>query len=94
MMGGVVDFLSKAGTSMLEAEAGTATEKVPTIAGDEDFAKLKPGTKFIDPEGKQRVKPYEVKTDADFSSVPEGAQFTDPEGQTRQKPSFGGIGHD
>ena len=92
MMGGVVDFLSKAGTSMLEAEAGTATEKVPTIAGDEDFAKLKPGTKFIDPEGKQRVKPYEVKTDADFSSVPEGAQFTDPEGQTRQKPSFGGIG--
>ena len=92
MMGGVVDFLSKAGTSMLEAEAGTATEKVPTIAGDEDFAKLKPGQKFIDPEGKQRVKPYEVKTDADFSSVPEGAQFTDPEGQTRQKPSFGGIG--
>ena len=66
--------------------------KEPTkIAGDEDFAKLPAGEKFIDPEGKTRTKPWTVRpetADQDFELVPEGAQFFDPEGKLRQKPTF------
>lgn len=67
--------------------------KPPQIKGDEDFAKLEPGSKFTDPEGKQRVKPYSVKSDADYESVPEGEKFIDPEGKVREKPRFEGVSY-
>lgn len=62
------------------------------VSSDEDFEKLSPGTEFVDPEGKTRIKPYAVKSDSDYRNVPEGAQFVDPEGNTRRKPEFGPIG--
>ncbi len=52
---------------------------------------LEPGTKFIDPNGVKRVKPWVTKADtfdADIQNVPEGAQFIDPTGKVRQKPVF------
>ena len=58
------------------------------ITDDAEYLKLSPGTEFVDPDGKTRVKPYEVKLDSDYMNVPEGAQFIDPEGTVRQKPKF------
>ncbi len=52
---------------------------------------LEPGTKFIDPNGVKRVKPWVTKADtfdADIQNVPEGEQFIDPTGKVRQKPVF------
>lgn len=53
-----------------------------------EFDALAPGSRFIDPEGSERVKPYMPQSEADFANVPEGAQFLDPEGQLRTKPTF------
>lgn len=77
-------------TEALEKYGGL---KPTQIKGDEDFAALDPGTKFIDPEGNRRVKPWTVKSDADFEAVPEGEQFIDPEGKTRQKPRYEGVSY-
>jgi hypothetical protein len=56
-----------------------------------EVEKLAPGTKFKDPTGKVRVKPYTVRAetaDQDLEAVPEGAQFVDPTGKMREKPKF------
>lgn len=63
------------------------------ITGDEEYAALMPGQKFIGPDRQERVKPYEVKGDIDFENVPEGAQFIGPDGELRQKPKYEGIGY-
>ena len=61
------------------------------IADDNAYEALKPGSKFVGPDGKTRSKPYNVASDQDFQSVPEGAQFMDPDGKLRQKPKYEGI---
>lgn len=58
----------------------------------EDFQALEPGTRYTDPEGKPRIKPWSAKTIEDFKSVPEGAQYLDPEGQLREKPTYKDVG--
>lgn len=63
------------------------------ITGDEDYEALAPGTRFMGPDRKQRIKPYEVKSDEDFDLIPEGATFIDPEGKTRKKPVAEGVGY-
>jgi hypothetical protein len=75
------------------AEAADALpDKPPTkIAGEDDYAALKPGTTFVDPDGKTRKKAYAVTDDASYEAVPEGEHYTDPEGKTRQKPKYEGI---
>lgn len=82
-------YSDSGGTGVNPGDLGGLGAKPPAkIAGDEDYAKLPAGDKFIGPDGKTRTKPYEVKADSDYEAVPEGAQFVDPEGKTRQKPSF------
>lgn len=73
-----------------EQRVTQATTYVPlaTVASDDDYARLKPGQRFTDPEGKTRQKPFEVKGDNDYRVLPEGAQFLDPEGNLRQKPTY------
>lgn len=66
----------------------------PVAVTDEtQYATLKPGQKYIDPEGNQRIKPYEVKSRIDYENVPEGADYLDPEGASRKKPVYKGIGY-
>jgi hypothetical protein len=74
---------------------GTAHREnpIPEIKGDEDYATLKPGTKFMGPDKKVRTKPWEVASDEDYDVVPEGADFVDPKGQTRIKPKAGPISY-
>lgn len=66
--------------------------KVPEIAGDEDYAKLSPGSKYTGPDKKTRIKPYEVTGDDDFASVPEGAHYMGPDKKVRIKPTYEGVG--
>lgn len=63
------------------------------IAGDDDYEALAPGTRFMGPDRKPRVKPYAVTSDEDYDEVPEGAQFVDPDGKTRQKPASESISY-
>lgn len=65
-----------------------AIKQLPTVASDEDYAKIAPGSRFLDPDQKVRTKPWLVKSDADFDKVPEGGIFLDPEGKSRKKPKF------
>lgn len=62
--------------------------QIPKIETDEHFDTLKPGSVFVDPQGKRRRKPYAVQNDREFEAVPEGEQFLDPQGNLRQKPKF------
>ena len=63
-------------------------EKISDAAG---YEALKPGTKYLDPTGKQRQKAYTVASPQDYEAVPEGEQYTDPEGKVREKPRYEGI---
>jgi len=65
---------------------------LPQIKDDEGYRSLDPGTKFRDPEGKTRTKPYEVTGDEDYASVPEGALYVGPDKIPRTKPRYEGIG--
>lgn len=65
-------------------EAETPT----TITDAAGYEALKPGAKFIDPDGTIRKKPWMVKTEGDYEQVPEGESFIDPDGQVRQKPKY------
>lgn len=69
--------------------------KLPRVTDDASFDALKPGMKFVDPDGQQRTKPYFVRPGAqgelDFDKVPDGATFVDSEGNTYQKPTFDGV---
>jgi len=76
----------------LTGETMTPEANIPTISGDEDFAKLGPGSKYIGPDKKTRVKPYEIADDTDFASVPEGAEYMGPDKKVRIKPTYEGIG--
>lgn len=75
------------------ARATTAFEDKPPpkISGEDDYAALKPGMTFVDPEGKTRKKAYSVASDADYEAVPEGEHYTDPQGTLRAKPKYEGI---
>ncbi len=59
-----------------------------SIASDEEYEALKPGTSFVAPDGTTRKKPWTVASDEDYAAVPEGETFMDPEGATRQKPKY------
>jgi hypothetical protein len=76
-----------------EAKARLADVPQPPtkITGEEDYNALKPGTTFIDPEGKTRKKAYTVASDADYEAVPEGEHYLDPEGKLRAKPKYEGV---
>ena len=64
--------------------------RIPRVTDDASLAKVKPGTKSIDPEGNERYKP--IESDADIDALPEGAEFADPEGNIRQKPVYQSLG--
>ena len=76
--------------------AGAPEPEFPSItdddAGSAAYETFKPGTKFKDPTGQLRTKPYSVTGVADYAEVPEGAEFLDPEGTLRKKPEFKGVG--
>lgn len=66
-------------------------QETPIVSNAAEYDALRPGTKFIDPDNKERVKPWEVRggsEDSDYESIPEGAQFLDPEGGLRTKPKY------
>lgn len=63
----------------------------PKISGDEDFNALKPGARFLDPEGKTRQKPWTVTGNDEYGAVPEGEMFYDPNGVLRRKPKYEGL---
>jgi hypothetical protein len=65
--------------------------EIPKIKEKSEFEALEPGSKYLDPEGKPRVKPYSPKTAVEFSDVPEGAQYLDPDNKLREKPTYEGI---
>lgn len=67
-------------------------DKLVDVKNDEDYKKLSPGARFRDPEGKPRVKPWEVSGDEDFAAVPEGAQFVGPDKKLRTKPKSLPVG--
>lgn len=67
-------------------------QELLSVKSDEDYEKVPEGATFVDPEGKQRVKPFVVLDDEDYEKVLEGAQFTGPDGGLRKKPKFEGIG--
>lgn len=66
--------------------------KLATPKSKDEFDALSPGSKFLDPEGAERVKPYMPKDAHDYSSIPEGSHWIDPEGQLQQKPNFESVG--
>jgi hypothetical protein len=68
-----------------------AEPEIPRISGDEEFHKLKAGSKYIGPDGQTYEKP--VMTDADFDSIAEGSEYSDPEGNRYRKPKYEGIGY-
>lgn len=80
-----------AATRLAKSAGKQPDEFLPKVTGDDEYAAVKPGTMFLDPEGQRRKKPWEVKSDEDFSAVPEGAEFIDPEGNLRQKPTYEGV---
>lgn len=55
----VADFLSPEAKKHLDLIQGNGNAPAQTvrIQGDEDYRKLAPGTRFIDPTGKERIKP-------------------------------------
>lgn len=61
------------------------------VSSHEEYEALNPGQVFLDPEGKERQKPYHVETEADFDSVPEGKTFRTPEGKVIRKPVYAPI---
>ena len=75
------------------AAAGMPVEP-PKLTDPSQVTALAPGTEFIDPTGKKRVKPYDLKglepakwAEA-LRSVPDGAPFVDPQGNLRDKPVY------
>jgi len=86
-------YLSDAPSAMPGADIDPAPD-LPRLSDPSEVEALQPGTKFLDPEGKTRVKPWAVRAESatsDLANVPEGEQFTDPEGKLRMKPKFEGI---
>lgn len=71
-----------------QAERGS----VPEITGDEDLARIDPGTKYRGPDNVVRTKPFIIKDDTDFAKVPEGAQYIGPDDVLRTKPTYEPIG--
>ena len=68
------------------------SQLLPQITGNEDYRALAAGSKFRDPEGKVRTKPYEIVGDEDYAAVPEGAIYVGPDKVPRTKPRYEGIG--
>jgi hypothetical protein len=86
-------YLSDAPSAMPGADIDPAPD-LPRLSDPSEAEALKPGTKFLDPDGKTRVKPWTVRAESatsDLANVPEGEQFVDPDGKLRMKPKFEGI---
>lgn len=66
---------------------------LPEIKGDEDFANIRPGQRFIGPDKQVHTKLFEVSSDEDFDVVPEGAQFIGPDKKVHTKQRSQGIGY-
>ena len=58
------------------------------VTDEASYNDVKPGTKYIDPEGQERTKAWKVNSPEDYESVPEGQRYLDPDGQERTKPEF------
>ena len=56
------------------------------------YDSLQGGSKYVDPTGTQRIKPFEVKDQQSYGAVPDGATYKDPTGTTRKKPEVEGVG--
>ena len=65
--------------------------KLPQPQSPEEAAKLDPGSRFLDPTGKERIVPYRPKTPEEADALPEGSTFVDPSGASRQVPKYEGI---
>lgn len=64
---------------------------IPMIRDPAQAEELPAGTKFRTPDGKERVRPYDVADDAGYQEVPQGGWYREG-GQLRQKPtSDGGV---
>lgn len=61
----------------------------PKVSDEASYEAVKPGAKYLDPEGKQRFKP--IRDQNDYKAVPEGESYADPEGKIRQKPKYEGV---
>lgn len=80
--------------AMGEAGLVVPDAPLPRMQSDADYAGFGPGTKYVDPQGQTRQKPWVMKTDRDpiYDRIPEGEIYTDPTGQRRRKPKYQGVG--
>ena len=61
-------------------------DTTPRIKDAGEYDTLPAGSKYLDPEGKQRYKP--IKDDNDYDKIVEGQEYADPSGTIRKKPVF------